>query len=54
MNAEMLSAWDRLNNAIKALLVAQPAGMSSAAAELASARLAYEALVQAAALSQIK
>lgn len=53
MNAELLTAWDRLNNAIKALLVAQPAGMSAAAAELASARAAYESLVQAAALAQL-
>lgn len=54
MNPEMLAAWDRLNNAVKAVLVAQPAGMSAAASELAQARTDYELLVQSAVLAGLK
>lgn len=40
-----LQAWRRLDNAAKAIQVAQPAGMSEAAAELADARRELESVM---------
>lgn len=54
MTDDMLNAWDELNQAIGAMLLAQPAQMSAAASRLELARKSYESLLMKAAFTPNK
>lgn len=42
---ELLTAWDRVNNAAQRMIVAQPCAMTEAAERLDSARLSMQAIL---------